>query len=97
MSHLYKASEWQSGSGKWHCIDTSDLVGGSAMWWLPCRILDLSPADFVKMLIEKYNANITWMEEKNLLLWDWDADKQLDMRKFKNMLNAVARKKQFMI
>lgn len=94
MSHIYHAKEWQSATGRWHCIDTSDLAGGSAMWWIPCRIMDISPAEFVKYLLA-HNANITWNEEKGLLFWDFN--KQNDMRKVKNEINRIAREKNFLI
>lgn len=94
MSSIYRMDEWKSPTGKWHCIDTSNFAAGSANWWIPCRILGISPADFVEYLLS-FNANVTWIEESGLLLWDFD--KQSDMRKFKNTINSIARKKNFLI
>lgn len=94
MSSIYRMEEWQSSTGKWHCIDTSNFSAGSANWWIPCRILDISPADFVEYLLS-FNGNVTWIEKSGLLLWDFD--KQSDMRKFKNTINSIARKKNFLI
>lgn len=95
MGKVWQVVEWQSGSGQWHCNDTSQLSKGSAMWWIPCRILGISPADYVKLLIEQYHADVYWSEGNNLLLWSWE--KQSEMRKFKNFINARARAINFII
>ena len=97
--HLYKAVEWQM-DGMWYCADTSDLVHDSSAWHIPCRILGISPAEFVRQLKEIYHCDdITWYPNssngRGLLLYCWT--KQADMRKFKNYLNKIARDKNFFI
>jgi hypothetical protein len=96
MSHVYRVSEWQSPTGSWHCGDVENLAGGSNNWWLPCRLLGMAPADFVLMLKETFNAShISYNLEKNVLLYSWD--KQEDERKYKNWINSMSRKANFII
>lgn len=90
---VYKMTEWEQ-NGKWHCIDTSNFKAGSAMWWIPCRILGMTPAEFTQYLLDN-NANISWNPEIPLLLWSFD--KQSDMRRVKNHINKVAREINFLI
>lgn len=91
MAHLYKASMWQGGSGKYHCSDIEDLGHGSGRWWVPCRILNISPADYVKLLVEKFKVStIRFNYEMNFLQFNWD--KESDCRAYKNWINAEARK-----
>ena len=96
MTHIYKCSEWQSATGRWHCADVEDLANGSAYWWIPCRILGISPEEFILLLKDKFNASDFYFDrKKNVLLYSWE--KQSDMRKYKNWINAQARKVNFII
>ena len=100
MRTIYKATEWEQNE-RWHCNDVSNVSKGSSSWWYPCRILDLTPANFVKLLIDKYKADVCWIspnknnKNNGLLLWDWQNVE--DMRKYKKDINAAARKKKFYI
>lgn len=90
MSHIYRMSEWAIGD-KWYCNDVEDLAKGSGYWWIPCRILDMTPTDFILLLKETFHVdNITYNKEANILIYSWN--KQADMRKFKNWINQMARK-----
>ena len=97
MAHLMKYSEWQSPSGVWYCNDTSEIGKSQAgLWWAPARLLDLSLDEYVNLLITKFKPdNISYNQEKNVLVYSWK--KQSDMRKFKNWINAEARKKNFIV
>lgn len=96
MSHLYKESIWQSATGRWYCADVEDLGHGSAYWWIPCRMLEISPTDFILLLKDKFNAsNFSFNKEKNFLNYSWE--KEADARKYKNWINAEARKRNFII
>ena len=93
MAHLYKATEWKS-AGMWFCSDVEDLGNWSGAWWIPARILEISLTDFVKMLINDFNVSyISYSEKHNFLYYHWD--NQADMRRYKNMINAAARKRNF--
>lgn len=91
MAHLYKASIWQGGSGQWYCSDIEDLAQNSGAWWVPCRIIGISPADYVQFLIEEFKvSNINFNEEKNYLHFSWNIE--ADCRRYKNWINQIARK-----
>ncbi len=95
MAHIYKASVWTNGIGNiWHCNDVEDLSGISAKWWVPCRILQIPPVDFLKMLKEKFNAiNFYYCEETNFIGWSFSSEK--DAIAYKNFINKKARERSF--
>lgn len=100
MAHLYKASEWQSPTGRWFVDDTSDLANDSAAWWIPARILGLSLVDYVNLLINEYHATIDkWCPDSNdgksLLLFHWD--KYADAHRYLLYINRIARNKNWTI
>lgn len=92
---IYKMTEWQSPTGMWHCADVSNLSGNSSSWWIPSRVLGISPADFVLLLINEFNAKVSYSKEHEFLHYYWE--KQSDMRKFKNYVNTAARRSNFLI
>ena len=94
MSHVYKAVEWQSSTGKWYVADTSDLARDSAVWWLPPFIFSLSFEDYIKMLVEKYH--ITSLSYNNdVLLFSWT--NHADAHRYLLDINRIARNKNFVI
>lgn len=94
MSSIWKASEWQDSSG-WKCNCVDNLGAGSALWYLPARILGITPAAYIELMINKYNAKFYYDKDKVLIFFYWE--KQSDMRLYKNFINAEARKKNFQI
>ena len=93
---LYKMTEWESLASGWHCGCVDNLGGGSNLWYLPARILDIAPAEFIELLVTKYQPDSVWYsKEKCVLVYSWKS--QTKMRKFKNDMNAAARKKNFQI
>ena len=96
MAHLYEASIWQGGSNLWYVNDVKDLAGISGKWWVPCRIIGISPADYTRLLIEEFKVSkISFNEEKNFLYFAWE--KEADARRYKNWINQMARKANFRI
>lgn len=92
---VWKAIEWES-CGIWHCNDVSNLVGGSSNWIHQARIWQLSPAEFIKMLVTKYNPDfISYSLDKNLLFFSFKS--QVSMRRYKNDINRQARKVNYQI
>jgi hypothetical protein len=59
-------------------------------------MLNISPAEYVQLLIERFHPDrIKYFEDRDVLIYSW---KRLDdCRKFKNWLNAEARKRNFII
>ena len=92
---VWKATEWESESG-WHCNCTDALSKGSGVWYMPARILSISPADFISLLVEKFKPDhFYYNKETGFCNWSWDS--QAKMRLYKNWINAEARKKNFQI
>ena len=96
MSHLYKMVEWQDGAGNFHCNDTSDLAGIAGYWWVPARMLDLTPAEFVEWLITNYHPDFTSFNGVTFLYW-WKPENYGLMHKYLLYINAEARKRKFYV
>ena len=94
---VYKLSEFQDqGKGYWHCVCVEGLGHSAAQWFVPARILGLSPAAYVKYIIDNFKPDDIYInKEKCLVFFSWK--KQSDMRKWKNFINAKAREKNFQI
>lgn len=93
---IYKLTEWQSSSDIWYCSCVDNLAQNSGAWWLPARVLNISPAEFIKLLLTKYKPDIfSFNKEKCVCIWGWKD--QSKMRLYKNWLNAEARKANFQI
>ena len=96
MAHLLKYDEWQDGCGQWHCNDTTDLGHGSSLWWLPAKMWNMTPAEYLKMVIEKFKPDhIYHSDDYSFVGWNWK--NQTQMRVFKNWINAEARKHNYLI
>lgn len=95
-AQLLKYVEWQEGPNSWACNDTSDLCSVRALWWTPARMLGISPAEYVKLLIEKFHPDrIKYFQEQDVLVYSWKNIN--DCRAFKNWINAEARKRKYII
>ena len=95
MAHIFKMTEWQSGSGnRWYCNDVEDLGNNSGAWWHPANILGLTPAQFALELLNTYKVDYI-SYNNDVLIYYWKS--QAAMRKFKNYVNAQARKKSYMV
>ena len=93
---LLRYTEWTDGLGNWYCNDISDLCSVRALWATPAYMLNISPAEYVELLVKKYKPDkIYYNKEADVLVYSWR--KQADMRAFKNWLNAEARKRNFII
>ena len=96
MAQLLKYTEWQGANGNWYCNDVSDLSSVRSLWWAPARMLNLSPADYVKWLVENFHPDqVLYNQERDVLIYSWK--KIADMRVFKNKINALARQYKFII
>ena len=92
---LYKLSEWESESG-WHAGCVDNLASNSNAWWLPARILNISPAAFVEWVIKEYQPDdVYFSEEKCLFFFSWKSQEK--ERKYKNYINKKARERNFQI
>ena len=92
--HRLEYSDWQSGSGEWNCNDVKDLAGISGYWWIPARMMDMTPAEFVKWLVENYHPDKISFNGKTLL-YSWSKEHYSKCHKFVLDINSIARKKNF--
>ena len=93
---LLKYTEWSDGIGNWYVNDTSDLSSPRALWWAPARMLNISPVDYVQLLIERFHPDhIKYFEDNDVLIYSWRSLEAA--REFKNWINAQARKVNFRI
>ena len=95
MTHILKYEEWETPAG-WLCGDVSALAAGSNNWWYVPILLNMSPVDYVKLLINKFKVKtIHYKANKNVLIFYFSTLE--DCRKFKNYINKEARNKKFYI
>lgn len=93
---VLKYTEWQSGTGQWTCGDVSDLANLSNAWWHPARALGITPAAYVKMVIEKFKPDrISYSPDCSVVGFYWDKIEQ--ERKYKNYINKIAREKHYLV
>lgn len=94
---LYQLSEFKCANG-WTCFCPDLLKLPHGAWHYPALVLDTSVKDYVYKLYKDYNAKIIPFFKNGKFEWlavFWD--NQSDMRRFKNAVNAAARKKNFTI
>ena len=93
---LYQMKAYQSQTGRWHCSCVDNLKNGSGVWWHPARILGISPAAFVSLLLNDYQPDdFYYNEDKNYLEFSWN--NQIAMKKFMNFINKKAREINYQI
>lgn len=94
-AQLLRYTEWEN-NNMWYCNDTSDVSSIRFEWWVPARMLGISPAEYVQLIITQFHPDrIKYNEERNVLVYCWKNIN--DMRKFKNWLNAQARKYNYIV
>lgn len=91
--HILKYSEWENG-GRWYTNDIEDIVKSHPYWWYAKNVLNLSATDFVLLLRDKFNAS-HFFYQNDVLVYSFDTQEQA--RKFKNYINAAARKMNYII
>ena len=95
---IWQAKEWETPVSGWHCGCVDDLAHDSNAWYIPARILGISPAEFIKLLVTEYKPDhIHFLDENGNCFFSYSWDSQAAMRRFKNNLNKIAREKNFQI
>ena len=93
---LYQCKEWQDSSGLWLCQHTSSFPRNVQKWVVPARILGISPAEFIELLLKDFKPDYIYHNaDCSFVYWGWTSQSQ--MRKYKNWINAEARKVNFQI
>lgn len=92
--HLFKMTTWQDAIGKWHCNDVQNLIGPSAKWYTPMRILEFSVEEYINLLVNKFNATgLKYYPETDYLAFHFN--KESDARSFCVYINMKARKRNY--
>ena len=94
---IWKASEWQSPSGKWYINDVSHIPKphNSANPMHPLNIMGIETFEaFAEWLKKEFNANINGVT-KNMVHFNFNT--LTEARKYKNYINAQARKVNYTI
>jgi hypothetical protein len=96
MPRLLRYEPWDDGNGNFHVNDCTDLKSIRGLWWVPARMLGISPAEYVELLIVRFKVDkIKYLQEADVLIYSWNSLQKA--RDFKNWLNQEARKRNFMI
>lgn len=92
---VLKLSEFEDGVGKIH-IQYDELVGTGINWIAPARVLGMDVATFITVLKNDYQADIVFYKKDDKVSFVGYSWTSLVMaRKFKNMVNRIAREKKF--
>ena len=95
MAHIFHMTEWES-NGKWMCGDVSALAANSNLWWYIPNLLQISPVEYVNLLINTFHAiDLHYSVDKNVLFFKFAS--LTECRKFKNYINKLAKEKNFTI
>lgn len=93
---IWQCAEWQGASGYWYCNCIDSLTTNASCWYAPARILGVSPADFIKLLIKEFEPDLIHFNPDSCFFsYGWSD--RTKMRKFKNWINKTAREKKFEI
>lgn len=94
--HIYKAVEWEGSPNHWYVNDVQELSTNAGKWWMPMRMLQITPEEYVNLLVKRFNANhMFYSYEHDVLTFSFAT--QQEARKFKNWINAEARKRNFIV
>lgn len=94
MAHIYKTSEWQTAAG-WYVNDTSDLVGQAGLWYIPARLLNMTPAQYIEWLVKEYQPDRIIFDE--ILIFSWNKEHYDKAHAYSLYINSVARRKKFFV
>ena len=95
MAHILKLSEWEM-NDLWYTSDIESLGTGSGTWWYVPNMLGISPVEYVKLLINKFNAvKVKYSVSSDVLIYAFAT--QAAARTYKNYINKLARQTNFVI
>lgn len=82
---LYAERLMEAGEDRYYSVGNSVTPLGVDWWIVSCRLLGISPAAFVKMLVNEYHANIRYSPIIGLSYF-WDGNKE-DAQRWNNFIN----------
>lgn len=73
---LYRATEFQSSTGRWHAGDYDHVGANSSAWYYIPRMLNMELIDYIRLLVDTYHATLDGYYEYTdgrppLLLYSW--------------------------
>lgn len=94
---LYREQEElpKYGGTSYRCFCFDNLAKKYEQWMPACYILDITPAELARLMVNEFNATLKWYPETNFMCRSWD--NIVDMRNWKNYINRKAREKNFQI
>ena len=100
---LYRATEFQSSTGRWHAGDYNHVGANSSAWYYVPRMLNMELTDYIRLLVDTYHATLDGYYEYTdgrppLLLYSWkNYDDCYKWTLIVNMVNREAKKRNFKI
>jgi len=94
---LYIEKEYQMGE-YWYSFCKDNLGKKYQQWLVPCRLLDITPAEFAELLVKEYGSIVKYSPNSPrgpFLSYYWA--NQRDEAKWRNFINKKAREKSFQI
>ena len=88
---IYQEKEYCIGDF-WYSFCVDNLGKKYEQWLVPCRLLELSPAEYILLLVNEYNATVNYT---TFFSRKWE--NQADEAKWRNFINKKAREKNFHI
>lgn len=88
--HLYKTTMWEDAAGDYLVNDVTSMTSIAIKWWIPMRMLNLTPTEYLKMLKDKFYINSAHYSETADVLTFTFAN-EADARRYKNWINKQAR------
>jgi|GEM_PF-3882093 len=91
---LYQEKEFKAGNN-YYSIGAAVVGKRYHSWMVPCRILGLTPAEYVKLLIEEFNAIVTYSPKQKFLSRHWKNVN--DFNRWRLYINREARQKNYQV
>lgn len=91
---LYQEKEFKAGNN-YYSVGAAVVGKRYHSWMVPCRILGLTPAEYAKLLIEEFNANVVYYPEQKFLSRYWISAN--DVNRWRLYINREARQKNYQV
>ena len=85
--------EWQQASGTWTCAFVDKFSPDIDNYVLPARAMGMDLPTFASFVVKRFQPDVVYYE--NVLGFAWKS--QAKMREYKNFMNNIFRKQNFVI
>lgn len=94
---LYKEKEYiPKSSEHYYTSFCTDNIGKKySQWIVPVRVLGVSPAEYVRTLVQDFNAIVLYNKDNVFVSHYWK--NQVDETKWRNYINKISKEKNFQI